>query len=414
MGNEGRRLTKRETKSFSVLAVRHAILGSEFYAESELQQMAALARRGHRVRIIVPRIPGARKPSNCMVEGFTLDTVLLRRQKPWLSLGQFILAAFFHTAFAAGHVDCVIMDIQSVPFLFPLVLLRRLTTHLPVLILWVPTNPVNKRGLIKTILRSFQERISIKLAGAFFDKILFISPMLRDLYCLTMNVPREKTGIWSSSVDLRIYDPNTFPVDQLAALRTTLNIRDSLAVIYHGYITKARGLMESVKAMELLKQEGANAKLILLGYGPFREEIIRYVQLNHLEDVVAVPDPAESSKEVAKYLAASDVELIPMPDHVWWRYQCFIKVLECLAMNKPLISTDLPAVKAIVDAAPVVYWLKGSSARNIADGLRDYLKNHRSLRPSSGRTIASEYSVERVAEELEANIAQSLRTMRTQ
>ena len=343
-----------------------------------------------------------------MTDGFTMDDIVLARPRPLLSFGQFILLAFFRVALMAGNADCIIMDPHLVPFLLPIVLIlsmRRLTTHSPVLILQVYTNPVEEGGPIKTLMWKFLAQTSVGLANIFFDKVLFISPMLRDYYCDLSHVPRHKTAIWPSSVDIRVFDSKLSSDHRVKMLKKKLRIGNKLCLIYHGNLTRPRGIMELLRAMSLLKRGGqGGVMLILLGYGPLRGEIKRYVQLESLEDVVIIPEPAETAEEVAEYIAVSDVEIIPMPDNELWRYQCFIKVLECLAMNKPLISSSLPAVRAIVGDVPVVYWLRGTKERDIAAGILGYLRTRGSLRPALGRTIASRYSVEAIAENLEADI----------
>ena len=368
--------------------------------------MAALARRGHNVTVIIARTPNARKPRSCVTRGFTMEDIVLVRGRSLLSKGQFILFAFFHVALVAGNVDCIIMDPHLVPFLLPIVLMRRLTTHSPVLILRVSTNPVETGGPITTMIMRFLYQLSIRLANVFFNRILFISPMLRDYYCDLSHVPMHKTGIWPSSVDIRVFDPKLSSDQRVKMLKKKLGIGDKFCLIYHGSLSRGRGIMELLGAMNLLKQEEqGNVMLILLGHGALREEIKRYVRLEGLEDVVVVPDPVERD-EVAKYIAVADVEVLPMPDHEWWRYQCFLKVLECLAMNKPMISSYLPAVRAIVGDVPVVYWLRGTEACDIAEGILGYLRNRDSLRPALGRTIASRYSVEAISENLEADITE--------
>jgi glycosyltransferase involved in cell wall biosynthesis len=394
----------------NVVNVKYAVLGSDFWAECELQTMIALAGRGHNVRLIVASTPELREPPN--VAGFTLDTVVVRDRKPFFAICQFSLVAFLKVAVLAGQIDCLIMEPQTVPFVFPIVLLRRLITHMPILVLRVASNPVETGGWIRTMLMSFRQQVSIRLAEIFFDKIYFISPMLREYYGSSSRLPEYKLGIWPSSVDLGIFNPKAASEQNIIMLRKKLGVKNKTVIIYHGAISRARGLMEAVKAMELLKREHVNATLILLGYGDFREEIKRYIKLKDLGDVVTVHDPVQSVEEVAEYLAASDLEIIPMPDHVWWRYQCFLKVLECLAMNKPLISTDLPAVKAIVDGAPVVIWLEGSTARDIANGIKSYIAGHDTLKPGLGRAIASQYSRDKNVQMFETDIDQIYKARR--
>jgi glycosyltransferase involved in cell wall biosynthesis len=396
-----------------VLDVKQAVLGSDFWAECEFQTMIALAKRGYNVRMILPSMPNARKPASYVAKGFVLDAVVIRKRKSILALAQFLFVALFKVAVLAGEIDCLIMEPQTALFVFPIVLLRRLITRLPVLVLRVESNPVETGGWIRTMFWTVRQEVSIRIAGIFFDKIYFISPMLRDYYCSGSRLPKSKLGIWPSSVDLQVFDPMISSERKIMMLKKRLNIKNQFVIIYHGGISRARGLMEAVRAMELLKDEHSNTILILLGYGDFREEIKRYIQSKGLGDVVIVPDPVQSSQEVAEYLAASDFEILPMPDHIWWRYQCFLKVLECLAMNKPLVSTNLPAVRAIVDGAPVVFWLEGSSARDIADGIRSYIAKRHTLKPQLGRGIASQFTRERNAQMLEAEIAQTYNVRRS-
>ena len=75
-------------------------------------------------------------------------------------------------------------------------------------------------------------------------------------------------------------------------------------------------------------------------------------------------------------------------------------------MNKPLIAFRLPAIRAVVGNMPVVYWLKGTEGRDIAEGILGYLRDRGSLRPTMGRSIASRYSVEATAENLLADITE--------
>jgi glycosyltransferase involved in cell wall biosynthesis len=341
-----------------------------------------------------------------MTDGLAIHDMVLPHGRSPLSIGEFVLFAFLQTALKAGSVDCMIMDPHLAPFLLPIVLIRRVTTHSPVLILRVPTNPVETGGLITTVYMKFLYQLSVRLGNVFFDKTLFISPMLRDYYRALSHVPSEKAGVWPTSVDLHVFDPNLYPDQTVEMLRKKLGVGNKVCLIYHGSLTRPRGIMELLKAMTLLKQgKQANVMLILVGYGPLREEIKRYIQSEGLHDTVILCDQLKRD-EVAERIAMADVEVLPMPDHEWWRYQCFIKVLECLAMNKPLISYRLPAVEVIVGDMPVVYWLKGTEGRDIADGILGYLRTRGSLNPALGRKIASRYSAEVIAENLEADITE--------
>jgi len=290
-------------------------------------------------------------------------------------------------------------------------MILRLFFRFPIASLRIPTNPVETGALVRSLFLSFLYALSIKLAAVSFDKIFFISPMLGEWYSVQLGVPKSKTAVWPSPVDTTMFDPRS--VTSTDRLRMELALSDRLGVLYHGALTRGRGIMEMVQAFSKLREEHVKASLVLLGDGPLRQEVLRYITSNDLEKVIQVCGPVGYC-DVPEYVAACDVGIVPLPDHPWWRYQCPTKVLECLAMNKPLIVTDIPAHRWILGRAPVALYLKGTSPREIADGVLAFLASRNSFDPELGRRLASEFSGEVLAGMLEhemlSMVEQSLST----
>ena len=383
-------------RTLKILVVMHKILGHELDAESELRQYVALAELGHQVTCLFPRTSQSRgfvidRPR------FKLETVLLRKVVPVLSLVLFESIACWRVLRLIGDCDGLILDVHSIPALCPLILSRRIFSRSPVLLLRVPTNPVETSGHLRGLRLSFLYTLSIKIAAVLFDKILFISPMLGQLYSHQLGIPRNKIAVWPSPVDTLVFAPRSKAKTKY--LREQLGLTARLGVLYHGLLTRGRGIMDVVEAFKLLKEMSVDASLILLGDGPLRGHISRYVQANRLEKTIQMCGPVEYV-QVPDYVAACDVGIVALPDHPWWRYQCPTKVLENLAMNKPLIISDIPANRWIVRDAPVALYLKGTSPHDIADGVRSFMVNRDTLDPSLGRRIALDFSVENIAKML--------------
>jgi len=399
-------ISQKKKPKLRILVIRYVIIGQEFYAESELRQLAALARRGHEVTVLMPTSPGAQMtlPSVC---SFKLETVLLRKNTPVLSLIFFELRTVWKALRSAGRYDCLIFDSLSILAFFPYLLFRRLWSRYPVLLLRVATNPVETGGRLRSLALLFIYTLSIRCAGILFDKIFFITPMLGRLYSNQLHLSESRIAVWPSSVDLGCFYPKSMA--EVERLRAELGLTDRLGVLYHGALSRARGIRETVEAFKMLKEEGVKATLVLLGYGPLREELRTLVRSNLLEDVVKIPEAAATLSEVVDYISACDAEIVPMPDHPWWRYQCFIKVLESLAMNKLLIVSDIPANRWIIGDAPVAFYLKGTSSREIARGIREFFEIRDKLDPSLGsQIVASRFSADKIAETLENQILASL------
>jgi len=161
--------------------------------------------------------------------------------------------------------------------------------------------------------------------------------------------------------------------------------------------------MEMVQAFEILKKNGVDATLVLLGDGPVKEKIWKHIQTKGLEEVVMLRGPVDYI-EVPDYIGACDAGILALPDHIWWRYQCPTKILECLAMNKPLIISDIPAHKWIVDNAPLALYLKGTCPKDIAIGIQAFIASQDAFQSNLGRKIAVKFSMGEIAHMLERQI----------
>jgi glycosyltransferase involved in cell wall biosynthesis len=377
-----------------ILVVTYGILELHLYVENELRQLIALAARGHEVTYVSGRSTRVMRSAEDTPR-FTLECLFLGREVKVLSLILFELMALFRTLRYIGHYDAVVLDVNSVPLLFPLLFVHRLLRGHPLLCLRVQSNPVETGGYLRTFGITFLYALSTKLAAVFFDRIFFISPMMSDLYSHQIAIPKHKTSIWPSSVDIHVFDPSSRE-RQAHRLQKELGLSTEIVVLYHGSLSKGRGILETIEAFRILREEDVKARLMVLGFG-MTNDFLRHLKT---EDNVVLCGPVPYV-EVPNYIAACTVGIVPLPDHPWWRYQCPLKVLECLAMNKPLILSNIPAHRWIVGDAPVAQYLKGTDPRSIADGVRAFCRNAKHLEPSLGRELASGFSTEEVAKMLE-------------
>lgn len=388
--------------------MKYQSIDRALYLLSNIRQLIALAKRGHAVTLVTGRTGESRVILPFPSQNFRLETVLLGKKMPALSLLVFDLKAFLRIL-RLEPLDCVILDVYTLPVFLPMFLFRHFLSGRPALFLRIESNPVDTEGPLQSLLLSILDRFSITAAKLLCNRILFISPMMAELYSRQFGIPAEKVGVWSSSVDTGLFDPREYRGSMKTdRLRRELGISDQMVVLYHGSLSKERGIMETVEAFKILKEESVNVMLIVLGYGPFRDEVARYVRENRLEGAVQVCGPAYSIADVGEYIALCDVGIVPLPDHPWWRYQCSIKTLELLAMNKPLIVSDIPANRSIIGDAPVGSYLAGTSPREIADGIRHFLSIKDSLDPEVGREIAAKFSVDEIAMMLEHQISSAI------
>jgi glycosyltransferase involved in cell wall biosynthesis len=242
-------------KSLRILVVHHQKLGLEPYVENTLRQFISLAKRGHEVNFLCVK---ARLSQRNLIrpQGFKLEALPLRKVVPVEPFILFELWAVTRVLRSISHCDAVMVDIVSVPILFPILLVRRIGSRLPRLFLRVTTNPVETGGHFRSLFYSLGYAFSIKLAAALFDKIFFISPMMGQSYSDQLRIPKSKVGVLPTSVDTEIFDPAR--VTETSSLRKELGLSDRLAVLYHGSLSKTRGILETINAFRILKVRASN------------------------------------------------------------------------------------------------------------------------------------------------------------
>jgi len=148
-----------------------------------------------------------------------------------------------------------------------------------------------------------------------------------------------KWAVWGSGVDPKFFNKN---IDS-GNLRERYHCEECFVILYHGSINKERKLENLIYAMKILVDKGVkNLCLWMLGDGSSRTELQSLVSKLELDRFIRFIDPVPYS-QVGKYIAASDACICPLPKEPKWFYQFPLKITECLAVGKPVITIDIPA-----------------------------------------------------------------------
>jgi len=261
--------------------------------------------------------------------------------------------------------------------------------------------PVETEGLA-----GFQQKlwfnISVLVAKKLFDGMTIITPLMRKDICNTFGIDSCDIGTWSSGVNTELFDPKNY-TSESARLRKKLGLTGKFVVFYHGVFTATRGLKETVESMKILRIECPNVVMFLLGRGPIVPILTDMVQQECLQEHVILHDSVDYG-EVPKFIGMSDVCIVPLPDHPYWRSQCPLKLLEYLAMEKSVIVTDIPAHRLIIGEEKCGIYISSVTPMEIAKSVVYAYHNKEKLPEwgKSGRAIVEEkYTWEKVAEDLE-------------
>lgn len=115
---------------------------------------------------------------------------------------------------------------------------------------------------------------------------------------------------------------------------------DSPLVVYVGRLDYDQGLLDLVRAWEVIAASRPQARLWLVGDGPYRQALSETIAHRGLGRQVRLPGVFDSAEEL---FAAAD--LFVLPDH---RVDTSIALLEAMAAGLPVIAADCPGARPLV------------------------------------------------------------------
>lgn len=170
---------------------------------------------------------------------------------------------------------------------------------------------------------------------------------------------------------------------------------------YAGHFYPWKGADVLVEALALLP----GARGLLIGGQPRESDRGRLEALARslgVDDRVTFTGPAPPS-EVPKLLAAADILVLPTVDMPSTRYTSPLKLFEYLAAGRPIVASDLPPLREVVEHGRTARLVKPADPAALAEGVRAVIGDpavaERMARAAFER--AADYSWDRRAERLE-------------
>ena len=190
------------------------------------------------------------------------------------------------------------------------------------------------------------------------------------------------------------------PVSKLSA-RTTLKLPTKKhLVLYSGRMKEEKGIYTLVDSMQLLPNK---AMLVLVGGFEFEVGLIKkYIEQKNLNARVIVCGFQEHSK-IPLYLHAADVLVIPNSNlsKISRSHTSPLKLFEYMAANRPIIASDLPSIREIVDEDSVLF-VKPDSTIELAKGIERTLdeQSKTAVRVKNAKRKVHSFSIHDRAKEI--------------
>ena len=168
--------------------------------------------------------------------------------------------------------------------------------------------------------------ISLMITRKWFDGLTTLTSLMKGDICRDFNIDPDGVGVWTSGVSDSLFNPESVSAAR-SELRKKYDFDDKFVVFYHGIFTATRGLAETIEAVKLLLPAHPDIIFFLLGTGPYAHNLKNLVQQEGLQKNVIIHDPVEQL-QVPKFISMSDICIVSLPDHPYWRAQSPLKLLE--------------------------------------------------------------------------------------
>jgi glycosyltransferase involved in cell wall biosynthesis len=257
------------------------------------------------------------------------------------------------------------------------------------IILDIRSTPVETTGW-RGHLQEFMFDLSVIIARSVFDGFTIITTGMRDEVAKRYNMDPDAFGVWTSGVSTQTFQPDRYS-NHATRLREENGLSGKFIVFYHGSLGMRRGIIETVKSIDIVKSKCDDLVLFLLGKGPALPIIQRLIDEKGLQGRVFIHDVVDYD-EVPKYIAMADVAIVPLPNITDWINQSPLKLLEYMAMAKPVIITDIPANRSFVGDSECGLYARSANPEDIAKAIvHSYtLKHELKARGAAGRVIVEE------------------------
>jgi glycosyltransferase involved in cell wall biosynthesis len=193
-------------------------------------------------------------------------------------------------------------------------------------------------------------------------------------------IPPEKVTIVPNAID-----PAAFPSterDRTVARRHGI-ADDEPIVGYISSLSKYEGIETLIKATATLRRAGSRVRCLIVGDGDARERLERVAARQDVAEAVVFTGRVPHT-DVAGYYAALDVFVVPRRDERVSRLLQPLKPFEALASGLPLVVSDLPALRLIVDRSGAGRSFTPDDPESLASVLGELLDDE-GLRAELGR-----------------------------
>ncbi|MBI2865275.1 MAG: glycosyltransferase family 4 protein [Chloroflexi bacterium] len=286
------------------------------------------ARAGARVTVLTTDPTGALPPEE-RSDGFEI-----RRVHAWPASKDYYLAPDIYRAITSGPWE--IIHIQSFHTLVaPLAMLAALRARLPYIVTFHSGgHSFGWRNAVRGVQR---RALGPLLRRA--DRLVAVAQFERELFARQLGLPPERIALIPNGADL---PPNETSAAKPATASPTLA---DPTIVSIGRLERYKGHHHVIAALPAVLRQRPDARLLILGSGPYQSELARFSQRLAVADQVEIRSiPPGERAEMASVLSRATlvVCLSEYETHP-------VAIVEALALQRPVLVADTSGLRELAE-----------------------------------------------------------------
>lgn len=340
---------------------------------SEKNEIArAIREAGHKIKAVV-----CSDSRQANMDGFTEIYLYIAIKLCWIKK---IIYHIKMLNFAlSDNYDVILFSVHSshlIPILKIASFFRR---HKGILIMDIRTVPVDLVDDLRSKFELLRYNASVKIADIFCEGITCITPMLGLTLKPRLRKLKNKIGYFQTGVNFKLFDPSSS-----FSLRDSLGLNNKFIIFHHGVISPNRGIQNIIRAIDICRNRIPEILFMVVGTGSGESELVKIAKDLNVEQNVFFTGGVPF-KKIPNYIATADIAIIPLPAIDWWNVSSPIKLKEYLAMQIPVIATDIPAHRHVVEKTGGATLIKDNKPQNIAQAVLAFYKSRNTAYPMRTR-----------------------------
>ena len=167
---------------------------------------------------------------------------------------------------------------------------------------------------------------------------------------------------------------NAFKMQKLSRLcaRELLDIQEETPVLlFFGFVREYKGLKYLLQAMPEIKKAIPDVQLWVVGdFGSDKEEYIKLIADEKIENQVIVVEGYVEDREVEKYFAASDLIVLP---YISATQSGIVQI--AYGFEKPVVVTNVGGLPDVVDDGETGYVVEAGNPHALAEAIGDFFQS---------------------------------------